>query len=264
MFRTRDFILIFSIAFFLVVAIGVTSLKQFLDNPVSSVRELKPSEFVIEEYSAVAGTNELSRDEAIESLRKKLAREDSVIKMPAPAVVPEKESENEEEADEDTSVQLCSVNSTFGISPWVPQDTYWQVDAGTRVLYESPYVEVTKATTSSSSVMVTDIARVRLAMPFLPNSTKSCLSMDVIGIALDGSLIRNNEAGLYRVFTSDSLVGYALDGFPIHGLGKDKTDECGGRVVSGQYRYELSNERDVIINCFGGMPQTLAPGNTSI
>ena len=82
----------------------------------------------------------------------------------------------------------------------------------------------------------------------------TCLYSDVVGIAQDGSLIRNNEVGLYSVFGSDTLIGYALDGFPIYGKIKESGDKCGGSVVNGQYRYSLSDQREFILNCFSAPP----------
>jgi hypothetical protein len=76
----------------------------------------------------------------------------------------------------------------------------------------------------------------------------------VIGITIGGSLIRNNEVGVYGVFGGDTLVGYALDGFPIYGTSGQKTDICGGGMIGGQYRYMISSSRGTIINCFAGTP----------
>jgi hypothetical protein len=84
------------------------------------------------------------------------------------------------------------------------------------------------------------------------------LPTDVVGIAQDGSLIRESEMALYGVFGGETLVGYALDGFPIYGSNPGAaTDHCGGMMVGGQYRYYLSPERDSVINCFAGVPVTL-------
>jgi hypothetical protein len=91
----------------------------------------------------------------------------------------------------------------------------------------------------------------------VPLNSESCVASDVIGIATDGSLIRNNEVGAYGVFGGGTLVGYALDGFPIYGVSEQKADICGGAMVGGQYRYVISSERATIINCFAGAPVAL-------
>ena len=91
-----------------------------------------------------------------------------------------------------------------------------------------------------------------------PSGTTSCLPSDVIGIALDGSLIRNNEAALYTVFGGETLIGYALDGFPIYGMTPLlATDRCGGVQIDGNYRYVLQPDRPGLITCFAGAPITL-------
>ena len=264
MFRTRDFILIFTAVFFLVIAIGVTSLHQFLSSPASTNGELRPSDYVIEEYTVSTDHSETSRDATITALRDKIAKSNSVIKMPEPiatATADEDDSDVDEEVVTD-DVQLCTEFQTVTSVAWVPQDTYWQQAEGARILYERPYVEAkVTSTTSSSSVPISDIARVQLPIISLPTSNPSCIKTDVVGIALDGSLIRNNEAGLYSVFGAETIIGYALDGFPIHGLGNERSDNCGGRIVSGQYRYELSSERQNVINCYASTPQSLSYGN---
>jgi hypothetical protein len=90
-----------------------------------------------------------------------------------------------------------------------------------------------------------------------PSTNPTCLASDVIGIATDGSLIRNNEVGLYGIFGADTLIGYALDGFPIYGAGVGAVDACGGVVVSGVYRYQIQLKNETIINCFAGTPVSL-------
>ena len=77
---------------------------------------------------------------------------------------------------------------------------------------------------------------------------------DVIGIALDGSLIKNNEYSLYSIFREETLIGYALDGFPIYGQSEVSTDECGGILADNQYRYYLSKERKAVLYCYSGTP----------
>jgi hypothetical protein len=79
----------------------------------------------------------------------------------------------------------------------------------------------------------------------------------VIGISKNGSLIRNTDVAGYGSFGGDTLVGYALDGFPIYGAADKRTDICGGLMEDGQYRYQISNSRDTIITCYVGSPISL-------
>ncbi len=263
MFRTRDFILVFTTAFFLVIAIGVTTLHQFLRSPVASTGELRPSTSLIEDYTVETTHSESSREAAIESLRNKITVNTPVISMP------ETTSESSEPVIEDVAQepssdaqQLCSGFYNVSSVAWVPQDTYWQQVEGARILFERPYVEVpSTAITSSSSLQVKDIARLQLPLVTIPVSNPACIPTDVVGVALDGSLMRNGEASLYSVFGSETIIGYALDGFPIYGVSTERSDLCGGRIVSGQYRYELSSKRATLLNCFSGTPQTPVYGN---
>ena len=110
---------------------------------------------------------------------------------------------------------------------------------------------------STSEPVVTKDIVLQLPIRSTRLANNSCISTDVIGIAKDGSLIRNTEASVYQVFGPDTLVGYALDGFPIYGASSLSTDECGGTLVNGQYRYQISTARDRIINCYAGAPVTI-------
>jgi len=87
------------------------------------------------------------------------------------------------------------------------------------------------------------------------NSFDTCLASDVVGIALDGSLIRNNQTTKFANTASGQLIGYARDGFPIYGNDTAaESDACGGEVVNGSYQYHISTERNYVIGCFVGTP----------
>ena len=100
---------------------------------------------------------------------------------------------------------------------------------------------------SSSTVL-------QLPINSVQSNTKTCLKTDIVGIALDGSLMRNGEDKIYKIFGGETLLGYALDGFPIYGLNTEETDSCGGTSVLGAYRYYLSDKRAGLIGCFSGSP----------
>ena len=117
-------------------------------------------------------------------------------------------------------------------------------------------VEVATTTASGTPLLTTETEVViQLPLRSVPLGTASCLPTDVVGIAKDGSLIRNSEVTLYAVFGADTLIGYALDGFPIYGARSGVAlDECGGTGAIGQYRYYLEAERGYILNCFASEP----------
>lgn len=130
----------------------------------------------------------------------------------------------------------------------------------TEVAAAQPLVDPSaQATTSLPSVSGTsDVTLLQLPLRTSPLSQSSCLPYDVVGIATDGSYIRNNEQTAYAVFGSDVLIGYALDGFPIYGLNKRVvTDSCGGARGFDTYRYYLSATRDGVLGCFSGVPISL-------
>nr|CAB3262657.1 uncharacterized protein LOC100181491 [Phallusia mammillata] len=67
---------------------------------------------------------------------------------------------------------------------------------------------------------------------------------------------------LYKNYCSNasSIIGVAIDGFPIYGpidedgteLTKAHLDECNGKETNGQYRYHVINEFPYIMGCFKG------------
>ena len=156
--------------------------------------------------------------------------------------------------------QRCQQYTQFA-GVWPTTSLQFDVVEGSRIVFTEDETESNMATTASSSNMLvlepTRTVYLQLPIRSIPSPATSCVQSDVVGVAQDGSLIRNNEAGLYGVFGADTLVGYALDGFPIYGSSGASTDSCGGMVVAGQYRYQLSPSRDVILNCFSAAPARL-------
>lgn len=119
-------------------------------------------------------------------------------------------------------------------------------------------VPASSATTSSSTDTGAEVAVLTLPWRSLPLPTPSCIATDVVGIALDGSFIRNDEHTVYGIFGADTLLGYALDGFPIYGTNNSSAlDSCGGSIENGTYRYYLSSARDAVLGCYAGVPVRL-------
>lgn len=266
MFRTRDFILVFTTVVFLLTAIGATIWKQ--GTSVSDISE--DIQFVTEpdaEYVAeIYEPQTISREEKLAEMRRKIAEGESIT-MSAPEIIVEADEQDQENTDEveeseieevPSSPQLCSGYTTYS-GLWPAKGIVIEEIEGVRVFYkelETQPQSLMQNPKASSSHEVVVQKEVLLQLPINPYimPTGTCLKTDVVGIAQDGSLIRNNEAGLYGVFGSNTLIGYALDGFPIYGVGDITLDECGGNYVNGQYRYYLSAERDVVLNCFFSTP----------
>lgn len=247
MFRTRDFILLFSTIMFLMMAIGTTLINQGWANDSSKTATLNPE--TQQQYVAtIAGSAEISRAERITQMRSKISQESFVSE-----VLPEEVEQEELEATTTGEVaddQLMGVVQCPAYRPYV---SFW--DARGLSLVESEGARVlTRGEVSSTSIP--EVA-LQLPAPVVPSNNPSCLGSDVIGIANDGSLIRNDEMPLYSIFGSETLLGYALDGFPIYGTGVAEADSCGGLMVGGQYRYQLNSSRQTVLNCFAAAPVNL-------
>lgn len=258
MFRTRDFILVFTTVVFLLVAISATVWHSLLSTPFEALGIELVAETQSEHSAVIAESSEMTRGDRLASLKQKIGQGGVVISA---AAVPEPALEETElvvtAPVEILGEQRCPLYSPYG-GQWPSATLVFAVVEGSRIVYTETIPDVVSVDTSSTSIDVapTSVRTVYAQLPVrsIPSLSISCVQSDVIGVAQDGSLIRNNEAGLYGVFGSDTLIGYALDGFPIYGSSGAPTDSCGGTVVAGQYRYQLSPDRDVIINCYSAAP----------
>ncbi len=256
MFRTRDFVLIFSTITFLLLAIGTTLLqrqssKQVTESTLILVED-SPEEFSAEVFKR----EQVSREERLLALRQKIAESGELaLSAPPEEVV----VEDETLVSSPQGLQKCSEYGDF--RGYWPVGVKLDVVEGARIAYlegAGGGVATVLATTAVSLSAAAE-RNILLQLPAYPTKSahSNCVESDVVGVAKDGSLIRNSEAGLYGVFGEATLVGYALDGFPIYGLSSYATDSCGGSVATGEYRYYLSSSREVILNCFAGLPASL-------
>lgn len=259
MFRTRDFVLFFTVIVFLVAAIGLTALRQQATLSQTNVIVPQTSSEIGMVTTEVVETidSDINRAERLKSLKEKIKTSKLLtISEAPPDPVPEDEVVIELNTDtpHTSTPLLCIGYTTFYPSSWPVGQIKTESVEGLRQ-YFIPSLEG-----SASGTPVT-ARTVLLSLPQsqIPFGSPNCIPYDVIGIALDGSLIRNNETQLYRVFTDETLIGYALDGFPIYGVSQATSDQCGGRIVFGQYRYELNVSRDTIVNCFANKPQSFTP-----
>jgi hypothetical protein len=252
MLRTRDFALFLGIIAFLVLGISATASRLYSSVPLSASAFLAVQDEPV--YIATIPEKETpTRAERISDLKKKLAALPSSLFVAAPINEPVIESSSTTTAATSTEnvtpkEQRClSYRSSTVL--WNPIGIVFDEVEGARLIYRSSDSDT--ASTTERVILA------QLPVPSAPLVYANCLSTDVVGIATDGSLIRNNEVGAYSVFGSETLIGYALDGFPIYGVSTQKTDACGGVVVAGQYRYYLASDRDKILYCYAGMPITL-------
>lgn len=252
MFRTRDFILLFVTIVFLLVAIGAT----IVNKKPASVDSGPEIEFVdttdedrpVEYYSPET----LDRDSRLASMRQKISESlDLMISTPELDPVPDEVLLDDPVIDN----PLYCPNYSVYTGVWPVSGVKHDVAEGARIFYTETNVEVEPSSASSS--IESEVKNNLLQLPLVPaiGVKKNCIPFDVVGIALDGSLIKNNEASLYGLFGGETLIGYALDGFAIYGTSEVQTDDCGGGVVNGSYSYYLSTNRDTVINCFTANPQ---------
>lgn len=254
--NTRNFLLYLLCVGFLVTAITYTAVSSWRENDETLALVVPESPVPVEYVAEAVVEPSLNRAERLASMREKIAALGASVAAAIVATQPEEpeaEGTAPVEIPEDT-VLLCDdyrVSEATWTAGAVP---VFSVVEGARLLTK----EVTIATTTASGTTVmetkTDVL-LQLPLRSLPLPIKSCLPTDVVGIALDGSLIRNNEQALYTIFSDETLLGYALDGFPMYGAtNRYQLDTCGGTTLDGQYRYYLSSERSAILYCFAGIP----------
>ncbi len=261
MIRTRDFFLFILAFLFLVLAIGATRIWHHHSGGEAtwwpSPDMSPPQDYEAEVYVPP----ETDYETNIKKLREKIAARGATISAPKEEVIEEPKEEvatttmPSESATTTAKIMTCANYATLNIS-WQPQSIKQEVKEGVRLYSET--VSGAPPATASTTPASNEKVRALLPLRTWPLTTKQCLSSDVIGIALDGSLIRNNEHKLYAVFGAETLIGYSLDGYPIYGTTPTvKVDDCGGALVGGSYRYIVDAKREGVINCFVGTPASL-------
>jgi len=255
MFRTRDFILLFTAITFLVSAIGATVFIQGTSShSTATSHEAFQQQLAAagaQEYQAVITTREeLNRSQRVAQMRDKIAQ---ATELRAPE--PELPVQTEPDLATTTAEELAATTDLDQCRGYTPYLGFW--DARGLSVTENEGAVLVVRSTQSATGSSTQMTLLQLPKRLAPAPDQSCIGSDVIGIANDGSLIRNDELDLYSVFSSETRIGYALDGFPIYGTGSATVDQCGGRLQNGQYRYELQPDQDTVINCFSAAPITL-------
>ncbi len=258
MLRTRDYALMLSAIVFLIVGIITTVVAKgglgFLPGQEAAVFVSTPE---AEQYEAVVPETEtLSRDDRIAALRKKIAALGNLGGSATEEVVTESPVPEATETAEGPVVEnRCSNYSAAGVA-WNSAGVRLEEVEGARLVYREVKPAMSASTSASSSLPARQTLA-QLPVRSIPSASQSCISNIVIGISKNGSLIRNSDVAGYGSFGGETLVGYALDGFPIYGAADKKTDICGGLMEDGQYRYQISNNRDTIITCYAGNPIAL-------
>lgn len=263
-FLKRDFAIFLGLVAFLLAGIIVTGIGGFsVSGQTASVIDFEDS--ATSSYTAVSGQDNTAESRA-NQLRDMTERvKDRLASLPTELAKPEvSESANKPETNEEHekgAVLTCNEYAT--INPvWKPAGLKFDLVEGALIVYRNKEVvtPVAPAEAGTSTVILPTVEReVVLQLPYRSYSSnqQTCLGNDVVGIALDGSLIRNSDYTAYQIFGSETQVGYALDGFPIYGTATFATDVCGGADNSGFYRYYLSKDRKGVLGCFSATPVSL-------
>jgi hypothetical protein len=248
MVRTRDFLLALLVVGFAIIATGNELITLWLQKPAPTAYTL--TETPVSRYTAEVSESVHNYDARIAALQEKLAaRSEEMLTMPnregGDEVVLETATSSTDVVKPVDAIVLCSSYSTASIV-WDPQPIRL-----VETLFSRQFIVV------EPSASATPFVRLEVPKTVLP-SAPTCIASDVVGVAIDGSLIRNDEYALYGVFGEGTLIGYALDGAGIYGQTNSiATDACGGVVIDGSYRYYLSGERPAVIGCFGAVPQVI-------
>jgi hypothetical protein len=261
--NTRNFLLYALSVGFLVIAITVTVLQ---DRASESRTATLPTVFSAQAAAVFTATtidheSTLDRKGKIASLRQKIAEQGLTTspKSDEDAVVEEAVVAAVIDLPEEPTTLACS-DPIVTKPAWPVRGVKFEVVEGARIVYHDVLPPPVELSASGTATIASSTKAVLLQLPLhsVPLASKSCVPYDVIGVALDGSLIRNNEQAVYAIFGSESLIGYALDGFPLYGKNDEADlDFCGGLSVAGQYAYYLNSERSTMLDCFSGKPVNL-------
>lgn len=253
MFRTRDFFLLSTIIAFLLLGIITTIDVKNNSGWLNNLRLLDNNT----EYKAVVPELKISdREQKLEEMRKKVAESDETKYLANLISAVDEESESILSDVETESGLINKCTNYIDVKPvWSPLGLKFEIVEGARIIYRESLVE---APVGGGENFSNREVVAQLPLRSVSSGVNKCLSSEVVGIALDGSLINNSDYTAYRIFGSETLIGYALDGFPIYGLNSEiKVDGCGGVNVDGQYRYFLAEGREGMIGCFSSEPISL-------
>ncbi len=132
----------------------------------------------------------------------------------------------------------------------------WNPDAvEIRVVEGAPVVFGANAVVDEDSSPVLATPLLQLPIRTVRAAEDTCLQHVIAGVTEDGALIGNGDAAAYRGYSADMLVGYALDGLPIHGAAPGLAlDACGGTNTPSGYRYHLRADEPFVLGCFAAPP----------
>jgi hypothetical protein len=259
MIRKRDFILFVLILIFLVMGIGGTVIYEHWQSPFKLMNVIKFS-YSDKELTATVQNEIDNRQSNLERLRQKLASSEGISQgasnidnVPEPAPVATTTAVS------NRAVKTCSLAQEDNqiVATWPKAGVSVKEVEGARMVYEK--VIIFNASTSSSTKLTTnDKPLLQLALNQIRGVFDNCISGQIVGITTTGGLILNNDTTRFATVNESTIIGYALDGFPIYGNKADVStlDNCGGENSPLGYRYYLRNNENFVLGCFAGIPST--------
>ncbi len=250
MIRTRDFLLFVVSFIFIVVGIGTT---LFWQQNQEGVGEIKPVEFSNAEVitEGVLNKSNEEKQSIIAYFKQKILAGEGDVPAGEPTFTSVDDiSEELPPPDVDTSLEeeesncVSSINYDAVFRSWPQVVTMVATDKRSVVVPE---------TSTSSDVTFRHI----LDMPISPNKLANsvCATGAVIGVTPEGRPLYNYQASEFQNAPAGTLVGYALDGFPIYGPNDYlEYDTCGGTSVGSYYQYRVRSGDSNILHCYYGTP----------
>ncbi len=260
MVRTKDLLLIVVVLIMLFMAISATLASRMITRQIQDEALSGAMATESPAYEAMPSNGGgLDRSANIARLRSLLAAGDVIESSPSVEASPTTDVESTDEG-----APVCT-----GVGSGIEVARSWPlvgVEVATvgvnRVVTHSAISAAPVPSTPGTSTAVAAPApateRVLLTLPVYPgkNPQPTCMSSEIVGVTPAGSLLFNNDIVLYRQAGSETLIGYALDGFPIYGAYTGATDSCGGYDAPSGYRYTVSPQDQTLIECFVGSPQS--------
>ncbi len=266
MIRTRDAVLFVLCLIVLLLAILVTVLND-RSRGISLNLDPRTVPEATEGGAEIVTTTALDRAANLARLREKLALDTSaVVADPDTFVedVPPEETDVPMEEDVPQAAKRCLYPDDVlpRVASWPVGKVKVAIIGNERVAYTEETILVAAASTTDADVAeVPEVIRTELlALPINPISlpAASCVPSDVIGMTPSGTLLFNNDARIWQNVGSDTLIGYARDGYPIYGRYEGETDACGGYQSGSGYRYSIAADRSYIVGCFIATPQSFS------
>ncbi|MFT5036800.1 MAG: hypothetical protein ACI9VM_000365 [Candidatus Azotimanducaceae bacterium] len=270
MIRARDFLLYILIFTFVVLGIFFT-LSQ--DRDTSTDTESEPNVVLSstdgdEIHARENRAEDIDRRANIAALQEKIANGEGLISQGEPVFTsvdtptstenPEQNDVNQDAivATSDRTAEYCVTQNNFSTSVNILNRNAgeFSISEGARILSADTVVDIVVGSSSVSTT--TKKAVLQLPQNPIRGLASNCLDSEVIGIALDGTVIKNNETWKFRGAASSTLIGYSRDGIGIHGAGVDETllDSCGGYDTGSGYQYHLREKELFILGCFAASP----------